>query len=576
MFRWIFSSRPTSRARGQRGQAMVVFALLIMMVLLLLGVAVDSVRLFIVSAQAERAGEAGALAGAIYLPNYFNTLASDGQDAITRACALVQQNGITACPVSLGQTGATVSLLPGYPYRLQVTITEPANLFFLSTLSPSFNTATVSRSVTAEYLPPINQGIQNAKHGEEDDDDEGDDGIQPQQWYWAQINGPLEVKENGDAYTPLYEEGPTDPIAAPDSIGSTPYNLNRFPIQTGTQTNHPNYAGGAIVNPDKQPAGFVGAGGTGSYNYEINIPSGATPINLEVFNLPFAAGNTMAATHPINDSLGSACFDPKLQTGGTCDTDSADAYLQLNYSVYSAPLQFERAADVLLNGPSGYSPDSLDMLPADLSKHGCAAAQAYDPTLKTCVAVPASLDAWSILYTFNSPGIYRLSIEATGGYGLHDFALQLTDASRHVVTNGAHIWWWTDMCISFASTATKALYGIAVIPAEYAGKTLNFDFFNLGASPGTTYVELLDPSSNPVTFPSWVTTVVGSGGTMIDASSYRYHGEWLRIPVSIPLTYNPAPGKGWWRLRFTSPAGNLSMVMSITITLGQSPVHLVV
>jgi len=131
------------------------------------------------------------------------------------------------------------------------------------------------------------------------------------------------------------------------------------------------------------------------------------------------------------------------------------------------------------------------------------------------------------------------------------------------------------MCVAFNATTTTALFGIGVVPAAYAGHMLNFDFFNLGVSPGTTYVELLDPSNTPVPFPAWVTTVAGSGGTMIDASNGRYHGEWLKIPVQIPTTYNPAPGKGWWSLRFTTPGGNLSTVMTVTIDLGLTPIHLV-
>jgi hypothetical protein len=387
----------------------------------------------------------------------------------------------------------------------------------------------------------------------------------------------LEVKENGDAYTPLYEEGPTDPVANPDAIGATPYQLNRFPAQAGTQTNHPQYVGGAIANPDTQKSGFVGAGGTLGYNYQIVIPVGATlPINLEVYNLPFAEGNATTGTQPINESLGSACFDPRFQVGGVCTTDNLAAYPHLVYSVYAAPLRAERAADVLLNGPNGYSPDALDVLPADLGKHTCAATQVYDLTVPGCAAPPPGLDAWTILYTFTAPGSYRLSVEATSGYGLHNYGVQLTDAARQVITTGAYLWWWNTMCVNFHSTSTTpALFGLALIPAAYAGDTLFFNFFNLGASPGTTYVELLDPNNRPVQFPSWITTVAGSGGTKIDASNLRYHGEWVKVPVPIPSTYNPAPGRGWWSIRFTSPAGNLSTTMTVSVTPAGSPIHLV-
>src|SRR5579871_5361304 len=86
------------RHRGQKGQTLVIMAFLSVFLITLLGLVVDSVRLYILSAQAERAAEAAALAGALYMPNYFNTASPDGEYAVNRACEVLLQNGISNCP----------------------------------------------------------------------------------------------------------------------------------------------------------------------------------------------------------------------------------------------------------------------------------------------------------------------------------------------------------------------------------------------------------------------------------------------------------------------------------------------
>jgi hypothetical protein len=124
----------------------------------------------------------------------------------------VQQDGVSTCPVSSGQLGAAPSQLATNPYVLQVDVTEQANVFFLAFVLPNLNTATVTRSAQAQYLPPITLGARTSYFGDESTSDAPNPGNkQYLQYFWANINGPQEVKENGDAYNPANEEGWTDP-----------------------------------------------------------------------------------------------------------------------------------------------------------------------------------------------------------------------------------------------------------------------------------------------------------------------------------------------------------------------------
>ncbi len=542
--------------RGQRGQTLIIMAFLSIFMISLLGLVIDTVRLYILIAQAERAAEASALAGALYMPDYYDTPAPDpdNQFAILRVCAVARQNGITNCPAAPGAVGATPSPVLDNPYEIEVTVTLQADIFFLQLVSPGLSTATISRSAIAQFLPPIALGSRSAAFGNKAD------GVQS---FWARVNGPYSLQENGDAYTPKWQEGPTDPIAYPDG-GSYPY--SRWG-GTACCTNHQQWTS-PKNNPDKHPSGFTGVNGVLAYNYQIVVPPGSGNVQVQLYNPAFdPQGINLRG---IDDLNGNVCNDPTYQIGGVCRTDQQGEYLQMSYSLYSAPLLFERAADTLL---TSFSPASLDLIPGDLTRHSCTGTTPYwDPERQQCVPDPGYLEKWHPFYTITTPGTYRLAVEVTGFYGEHEYAVKLTDTAGNAPPNGVRIWAWNDMCVYFTNDRTDSIFDLGQIPAVYAGKTLNFHLFDPGDG-NNIHLKILDPSGNAVQFPSWVRTVAGSGGTEIDASGGYYNGLWLHLPITIPSTYNPAPGNDWWQIEYTGGTPNDTITLSIS--LSGSPIHLV-
>ena len=129
------------------------------------------------------------------------------------------------------------------------------------------------------------------------------------------------------------------------------------------------------------------------------------------------------------------------------------------------------------------------------------------------------------------------------------------------------------MCVYYNKSGADSLFDLGEIPAAYAGKTLTFSLFDPGDAGGSVYMRILDPSGNPVKFPSWVRTVAGSGGTKIDAINGYYNALWLRLPVPIPPNYNPAAGSDWWQVEYI--ANSPTDTVTISITLSGSPIHLV-
>src|SRR5690242_6663009 len=89
--RWL--STP-SRGGRSRGQTIVIFALSLTVLLGFAGLSVDVMRIYDLYAREQRAAEAGALAGVMYLPCYYNSAGStcgdgstspDGNSAASRA-----------------------------------------------------------------------------------------------------------------------------------------------------------------------------------------------------------------------------------------------------------------------------------------------------------------------------------------------------------------------------------------------------------------------------------------------------------------------------------------------------------
>ena len=606
---WLFLDKllPAHR-RNQRGQTLVIFAFLAVFMILLLGLVLDTARLFILAAQAERVAEAASLAGALYMPDYFSLaynqanslpLSPDGQYAEDRACAIARANGITACPVGVGQIGADVEAVPTNKYEIQVTVTLQADVFFLSYVAPGLSSTTVARTAVAQYLPPIQLGSRNYYFGDETAQDAV--GGTPLQNFWARVNGPYEIKDHGDAYTPKWQEGPDDARTTTDLASSTLY-IDRFPTAYNAMTNHPQYGSPIIQSPNlnQQPAGFTGANGVAGYNYEIVVPAGNTTTwQVQLYNPAFDPPYQLDANTP--ESLGDACNDPTYRISscnlpGGYKTDQKNEYLQMSYSLYYVPLPFERATDSPI---ATWAAPSLDLYSSDLTAHGCTiGSQAWDPDGKTtglngtpgCVALPSYItysggtytNHWYAVptFTFSNPGTYRLALETTGQYGYHQYAVKVTDTLGNPPPQVGgqsvlRLWAWNDMCVYYNKSGVNAIFDLGEIPAAYAGKTLTFSLFDPGDAGGSVYLEILDQNNNPVTFSSsqlpWLR--LAGGGTQIDASNGYYNALWLYLPVPIPATYNPTPGNDWWKIEYI--ATNPTDTVTASITLSGSPIHLV-
>ena len=139
--------------RHERGQVLIVFATSILLFLLLCAAVVDMSWYWTNNLRMQRAADAAALAGVVFLPG-------DPATAITVARAEAAKNGYTN-----GTGGVTVTPAqdPSNVRRLNVTITGPIGTYFARTVG--ITSWPARRVATADYVLPVPMGSPDPYYG---------------------------------------------------------------------------------------------------------------------------------------------------------------------------------------------------------------------------------------------------------------------------------------------------------------------------------------------------------------------------------------------------------------------------
>jgi hypothetical protein len=175
------------RDRTPRERAFVIIwmASLLIVLLTIAGFAVDLSHWWLEAEKLQRAVDAGAHAGAVFLP-------SNVPSAETTARKEVAKNGFNDGALGGPVNASVVAQQLVNPYQLQVTGTTTVDNFFLSLIG--LDTLTVTRDAVGEFEVPIAMGSPENKMG--DDPEQGDLGSQ----FWINVAGPNSTKISGDRY----------------------------------------------------------------------------------------------------------------------------------------------------------------------------------------------------------------------------------------------------------------------------------------------------------------------------------------------------------------------------------------
>jgi Flp pilus assembly protein TadG len=333
----------TTRHRAQRGQSLVIFALIAVVLFAVIGLAVDGGFSYFASDKLERGAMAAALAGVPDMPD----LATAPNDATTDATLAANANGWTAGGAN--NVAITVAQVPNgqggyYNNRVQVTIASDVPAFFLKLMG--FGTHRESRTAVAEYLRPITFGQPGNTLGATQSN-LGTAG----NFYFMRSEGWGTDRGQGDSFGP----NPADPGNTGEASAPT-IDLHGLSATGGTETTK------------GQP--LAGMPARGGYNYQIFIPNGQSGI-AEVYNPVFAPDNGYRGTNPTynyheDDSdfpeTGAGCTGdgstPPV-SGAACD-GPADIrqWPVMSYTLYKAPNTFDHTGDVWLSNMTVKSIDA--------------------------------------------------------------------------------------------------------------------------------------------------------------------------------------------------------------------------
>ena len=157
---------------------------------LLLGMAAfgtDLAWFYLNASRVQRAADAAALGGVVWLPANTGT-------ANSTALATALQNGYDDADADVVVSSGAVT---GEPNQLGVSVQDVVPTFFLGALG--FDTMTIERSAVAEYIPPLKLGSPAGLFGNNCDPTQA--GCTGQANFWANIHGWFTDTTMGDAYT---------------------------------------------------------------------------------------------------------------------------------------------------------------------------------------------------------------------------------------------------------------------------------------------------------------------------------------------------------------------------------------
>jgi hypothetical protein len=543
-------SNGADRSTRSSGQIIVLFAGMIFTLVLLLAIVVDLSAYWAAALRVQRAADAAALAGAVYLPG---NVAKAQLAAATEAT----KNGFTA------GGGVTVTAVqdPASPRRLRVTIVAPVQTYFMRIIG--INTLTANRDGRAEFVLPVPMGSpQNfygvyclttpAKSSCDSTNavpDASGSGTLPSQGFWGAIQSSGNKREQGDAFTPYND--PLNPKS--NSYGGT--------------------------NPNYDPNG---------YNYEVEVPAAGGAVYI--FDPTFCAvtGGKGSGDHWNDNTNWSVTSYFKLYDMKGTPWDTTDDTLVANSGTL-----FERQYAIDKSNTWGTPPTSAATSNDGVAQQDCQVGASNNN--------PAQgrywHHRWWTLASGLPAGTYRVNITSAtvnvapnwNASAENDWSIEVTGPSSG--GNNPRVYGLGRMAgYNILANGVQTQY-LAQIGAENAGKTMEIDLFDPGDVSGGATLRLLSPDGNAYNYATFsysadngqsgnnVTSIItNSGGT-----SY-YNNAWLTILVPLPATYGCSvsspcltpsgePGPGWWKLEYTVAGGNDTTTWMVSVR--GNPVHLI-
>ncbi|MFV0317312.1 MAG: pilus assembly protein TadG-related protein [Microthrixaceae bacterium] len=567
----------------ERGFVLVWIALMLFMLLAVAGFAVDLGNWWLQSTKLQNAVDAGAHAGAVFLPD-------NEPEAVSKAFDEVAKNGFNdhALP---GPSNATVHAeqMPN-PYQLRVEATTTIDNFFLSLIG--FDTQTLTRDAVGEFELPIAMGSPQNKIG--NDPEEGDLDSQ----FWLNLAGPGEDKINGDRYQTKYCSTSTANCTGTRNPGikNDDYSFDGYFFTVDVK----NVVPGEDLNIDVFDAAMTHVGNFCETNRLPNAGQRAALAALPGNPYPdaqtrFAPGTTQWCTgdsfyaggkgdartsfivREPDDTPWSVTDNP-IVNAATCSPMAMPAYpgaTGTRVYQYLDPFDGNYDAEGIRNPNDGVLTfaetfrqwATLCSIPAGTVQEG-----KYIIQMRTNASPATPLTYNSSVKTY---GFNRMSMRV--GFGADSAVLDGSNVSISARTR---------LPIYANADDTNTTFPLARLTPNDAGRTMRVTLFDMGDANNAGTLRVLAPSESTSEFVDCKFTRNDGANLNVSSNcqlnnvrtSTGFNGRIVTVDVPIPEDYdcNVASGTGCWtRVLSSFPGSGTHDVTTWSATILGSPVRLV-
>ncbi|MFT4010076.1 MAG: pilus assembly protein TadG-related protein [Nocardioidaceae bacterium] len=564
------------RGRGQNGYVAIVAAMFTLFMFGMAAFSVDVGRWYLTARETQRAADAAALAGVSYLPGNQTGAFAAAQDYATRNDMTNGSDGVVVTP-AIGDS----------PTKLQVTVAQPVQSVFGSLLG--IDSATITRSATADYAGPVPLGSPCNEYGNDPESSGAGNGNRSSNCsgsaaFWANVGSPGATKSYGDAYQ--------DNVCTSSIDGCTDGTTN--------------------ANYDSN-----------GYFYTITLSEAVDNLAIEVYD-------------PALINVGDACetqnsFDAKLATAAAGSdtqnpyvTDAKTRYAEgatsvycngdIGYSKQSSGYTGQVATNYTVRdpGPNPWDPTSYPIrgvgdseatcegtgvypgYSGDLSKALDSSTTAYatQPAQTTANLAPAAnlskgyvasvFRQWVRICTISSAsaGTYMIQVNTNGlGFdaasGHNRFAIRAYSPTDSTAKDSISVSGYQKMAMYGNLPGGTSTFHLARVPSGAAGQVLNVSLFDVGDIGVTGKIQVVAPTDSGVTFSDCKATgayaATLSDCQLTNVNYSTYNGKWENIAVTIPSGFtcdDLDTTKCWVMLKFdfntaTSPSDTTSWTASI-------------
>jgi len=538
----------------EAGQIIVIFALMLTVLIGLVGIAIDVTYAWRTELGIQRAADAGALAGVVYLPG-------DTTTAHDRAIAEVGRNGYSANAT----TTVTAAPNPSNGRQLDVTVTTQTPTFFVRLFG--IDHWTITRNARAAFVMPVPMGSPLAYFG----------------------------------VGCLVRSGVTAPACASTGTGAS--GVTTSGTSGGTSLSSLGAWGAVITKGGDQKTGdaYSPANNSGyspstnvsydpdGYYYTAVLPAGGS---IQIFDPGFcenkANGNSFFGTgdHWIGGSA-----NPVSTYYTLLDTHN----VPLNPNGWTiVPGTFSGTQFENQNGTDGGASGSGSCTIGGTAGGGD---NAYH-------------NQWWTLASGLGAGTYEVEVSTTSPTNSAENADVNAENMFAILATGGgtpQVYGYDKMAVYnnlAASGVLQQFYMAQVDKTTGAGKTLTIDLFDIGDSTAG-YIQILSPDtsgSQPVlvTNFSYTTYNYDSSGNEVSPGNCRsgtsdscsgalrnritvangsnqssFNNTWIEITIPLGTNYgaNGLWQNGWWQVQYNVTAGNDTTTWSVNVN--GNPVHLV-